>query len=274
MKEDDEMSSTVVSASKQVVAERETRELEALSVVPTETLARLDRLALASVHAAGLAHEIANPLGGLLASMEMLEARVRGMRRSGAVGPDDLEAFAEDLAIASDATTAITDLIHDYQRFLRADDGASAPLTDVREAVEQAMRIARPRLRATARVDLQLRDVPPVLALPGRIVQVVLNLVLNATEALGGRPEKENLISVRLDYAAGRTLIEVSDNGPGLAPSLRERLRLGTPAASAPVGLGLTISQELVHRMGGNILISSLPEAGTTFIVSLPSAAA
>lgn len=268
MKEDDEMNPMVLLASTRVVDAREPE----LSAVPTEILARLDRLALASVHAAGLAHEIANPLGGLLASMEMLEARVRGMRRAGAVAPGDLDAFAEDLSIASDATAAITDLIHDYQRFLRADDGVGAPIADVRQAVEQALRIARPRLRATARLDLDLRDVPPVLALPGRIVQVVLNLLLNATEALGGRPEKENLICVRLDSAAGRTLIEVSDNGSGLAPSVRERLRLGTPAASD--GLGLTISQELVHRMGGNLLTSSLPGAGTTFIVSLPAAAA
>jgi signal transduction histidine kinase len=242
--------------------------------VPTETLARLDRLAQASVHAAGLAHEIANPLGGLLASLEMLENRGRDLRRRGAVDSSDLDELVEDLELASDASGAITDLIHDYQRFLRADDGVGAPAADVRQAVEQALRIARPRLRATARVDLQLRDVPPVRVLPGRIVQVVLNLLLNATEAVGGRPEKENLICVRLDYAAGRTLIEVSDNGPGLDPMIRDRFYSSAPSAAnvlAPGGLGLRISQELVARMGGNILISSLPGAGTTFIVSLPA---
>jgi signal transduction histidine kinase len=209
----------------------------------------------------------------LLASIELLECRVRDLRRRGAVAAGDLDNVAEDLQLASDATAAITDLIHDYQRFLRADDGLSPPEADVRQAVEQALRIARPRLRATARVDLQLRDVPPVRTLPGRIVQVVLNLLLNATEALGGRPEKENLICVRLDFAAGRTLIEVSDNGPGLSPAIRERFYSGAPGVHVPDGLGLRISQELVHRMGGNILISSLPGAGTTFIVSLPSVA-
>lgn len=246
--------------------------VQELSTLPTETLARLDRLAQASLHAAGLAHEVANPLGSLLASLELLESRVRDLRRRGAIAPEDLDDLSEDLSLASDATGAITDLIHDYQRFLRADDGLVAPLADVRAAVEHALRIARPRLRATTRLDLQLRDVPRVRVLSGRIVQVVLNLLLNATEALGGRPEKDNLVCVRLDHAAGRTLIEVSDNGPGLAPAIRDRFYSGADGLRSPGGLGLRISQELVARMGGNILISSLPGAGTTFIVSLPSA--
>jgi signal transduction histidine kinase len=269
MKEDDHMTPTALASKPVAVPAPSAPEL---STVPTETLARLDRLAQASIHAAGLAHEIANPLGSLLASIELLESRVRDLRRRSSIDPSDLDTVAEDLQLASDATASITDLIHDYQRFLRADDGRAPPEADVRHAVEQALRIARPRLRATARVDLQLRDVPPVRTLPGRIVQVVLNLLLNATEALGGRPEKENLICVRLDFAAGRTLIEVSDNGPGLSPAVHERLYPSPGSVHVPDGMGLRISQELVHRMGGNILISSLPGAGTTFIVSLPSA--
>src|SRR6185436_7975037 len=120
MKEDDDMMTIALAAKGPGGSLPAGQEI---STVPTETLARLDRLAQASLHAAGLAHEIANPLGCLLAALESLEARVREMRRRGGAGAGDVDALAEDLELTSAATGAITDLVHDFQRFLRPDDG-------------------------------------------------------------------------------------------------------------------------------------------------------
>ena len=108
-----------------------------------------------------------------------------------------------------------------------------------------------------------------------RIVQVVLNLLLNALEALASRARAENRITVRVDVAAGRAVIEVSDTGPGLPRDIGERgfeVGLIRRAGRASTGLGLPISRELVRKMGGEITVSSLPGAGTTFLVSLPPA--
>jgi signal transduction histidine kinase len=245
---------------------------EELSTVPTEALARLERLATASVLAAGLAHEIANPLSSLLGAMDAIERRVREVRRNGTV--EDLDDLAIDLDLASVSTTAITDIIHDFQQFMRPEPARATPVIDPREAVERALRIMSARLHATARVDVELRDVPPVRASTGRIVQVVLNLLLSATEALAARDKAQNLISVRLDAAASRVLIEVSDNGPGLSPMLRDRVfdpGVSQKVGRSSTGLGLAISRELVEKMGGELVVSTLPDAGTTFLISIPS---
>ena len=90
---------------------------------------------------------------------------------------------------------------------------------------------------------------------------------------LATRERAANLITVRVDVAAGRALIEVSDNGPGMSRDLDARsFESGAPrrAATLSSGLGLTISRELVEKMGGDLTVSSLPGAGTTFLVTLP----
>jgi two-component system, NtrC family, sensor kinase len=270
MKEDDDM----LNAAR-VSKGRTEGAADAQEGVSSEALERLDRLASASVLAAGLAHEIASPLGALLGALDSIERRVRELRRSGAAAGRDVDELAEELEIASESTGAITDLVHDFQSFLRAAPEADATAADVRQAVERALRLARARLRAVAHVEVELLASPRVNARGSRIVQVVLNLLLNALEALAGRARAENRITVRVDVAAGRALIEVSDNGPGLPRDIGERVfeaALIRRAGRASAGLGLPISRELVRKMGGEITVSSLPGAGTTFLVSLPPA--
>jgi signal transduction histidine kinase len=273
MKEEDDMREAVRICTERLQGGAEAQER---SVVSTEALERLDRLASASVLAAGLAHEIASPLGALLGALDGIERRVRDLRRRGDAAARDVDELAEELEIASESTSAITDVVHDFQSFLRAAPEREAGVADVRQAVERALRLARARLRAIAHVEVELRAAPRVYARGSRIVQVVLNLLLNALEALAGRPRAENRIIVRVDVTAGRALIEVSDNGPGLPRDVPgERLFEAASvrrAGRATSGLGLPISRELVRKMGGEITVSSLPGAGTTFLVSLPPA--
>jgi signal transduction histidine kinase len=268
MKEEDEMMDVArgeKSGTRGDAAER--------STVPTETLARLDRLAAASVLAAGLAHEIASPLGALLGALDGLDRRVRDLR-SGVAAAATLDDLAEELALAAESTSAITDLVHDFQAFLRAAPEGEGALTDVRAAVERALRLAQPRLRVVAHVEVELRAAPRVRARGSRVVQVVLNLLLNALEAMASRARAQNRITVRVDVVAGRALIEVSDNGPGLPAAAEPANDAAAPprARRWSSGLGLPISRELVRRMGGEMTLSSLPGAGTTFLVSLPPA--
>jgi signal transduction histidine kinase len=270
MKEDDDML-TIARPPRDEATPADTIAVE-LSTIPTEALARLDRLATASVLASGLAHEIANPLSCLIGALDALERRLRDLRRSPESG--DLDDVAAELELASASTGAITDLVHDFQRFLRQDQPLGVPSASVKDAVQRALRIMGPRLHAIARVDVQLREVPAVRAPTGRVVQVVMNLLLNATEALAHRDKAQNLVAVRLDVAAGRVLVEVSDNGPGLPASIRDRIfepGVSLKHGRAGTGLGLSIARELVHKMNGEISVSSLPGAGTTFLVSLPA---
>lgn len=243
-----------------------------MSSIPTEALARLDRLATASLLASGLAHEISNPLVCLQGALEMFDRRLRELR--GRVpGADDWDGLADDLDLASASADVITDLVRDFQLFLRPNENAVPAPIDVKDAVERAVRMARPRLFSIARVEVDLEDVPPVLAPSNRITQVALNLLLNAMEALRGRHWSHNLVTVRLMAVGSCAVLEVADNGPGLPAGIKSRVfeagiseRVGRPST----GLGLAISREIVTKMGGAISVTSSAGVGTTFIVALP----
>jgi two-component system NtrC family sensor kinase len=237
-------------------------EAEERSTIATETLARLDRLVAASLLAGGFAHEVAGPLGAVLAAEEALERRVRALRARAALPPEELDELDEDLALARTGAGLITDLVRDIQLFLRAEAERRPSFVDVREAVERALRLARPRLHSVARVEVELRAAPRVAARGNRIVQIVLSLLLDALDALAARPRADNRVTVRVDAAAGRGIVEISDNGPGVP---RDPDARGTD-------LGLSICLELVRRMGGELTVSTLPGAGTTFLLSLPLA--
>jgi signal transduction histidine kinase len=274
MKEDEAMMNQASAANE---TGRDVEDLTArieMTTLPTEMVARLDRLAGASLLGAGLAHEIANPLGCLLSALEGLESQLREIRRRGALAPGDVDGLGAELELATTSSGTITDLVHDFQLFLRPESKGPV-LANVRDAVERALRIVRPRLATIARIDAQLCDVPGVRVPASRIVQVVLNLLLNATEAIASRAFDENLVTVRLDVIKdGHVLIEVSDNGPGLPPAIRDRVfeaGVSQKPGRLSSGLGLAISRELVLRMGGTINVSSLAGVGTTFLVRLPT---
>ena len=108
-----------------------------------------------------------------------------------------------------------------------------------------------------------------------RITQIVLNLLLNAADALADRPWSANSVEVALRTTDGRALIEVRDNGPGLAPETRRHLFEPGPSGKnggTSLGLGLAISRQLARLSGGDITVTCPPGGGTVFRVVLPPA--
>jgi signal transduction histidine kinase len=245
---------------------------EAFIRVPAATLARLERLATASLLAGGLAHEIANPLQALMVAHEGLAERLR-RRDFGALARAGLEA---DLELAVVCATGISTLIRDFRYFLRPDEHRTpAPiLSEVRPAVERALQMARARLGAVASLSVSIVDPPPVAMPSSRITQIVLNLLLNAAEAFVDGPgaRRTNLVDVRVGAGDGRPVIEVQDNGPGLSPEAQAALfepGRTTKAQGASLGLGLAISRQLARASGGDITAEPAPARGTIFRVTL-----
>ena len=116
--------------------------------------------------------------------------------------------------------------------------------------------------------------VPPVAAHSAKVGQVVLNLVLNALEAMRDNPEPGHLL-VRLAQEGERVLLLVTDNGRGMTPEVLGRVFepfFTTKPAGLGTGLGLAITQRLVLEVGGEIAVTSEPGKGTTFRVWLPVA--
>jgi signal transduction histidine kinase len=253
--------------------------------VPTEALARLDRFATTSLLAAGLAHEIANPLSTLMAALDWTSERVERLRKHAVSGTAHLDKLATDVELALVSARSITALVRDFQLFLRPDEVTPViGAAEVKPAVERALQMARPRLGAVSPVSTDFEDAPDVRVPSTRITQIVLNLLLNAADALADRAWSANSVEISLRTGEGRALIEVRDNGPGLSPETRRHLFEPGHTGKAgknmkarndggtSLGLGLAISRQLARLSGGDVTVTCPPGGGTVFRVVLPPA--
>lgn len=207
----------------------------------------------------GLAHELRNPLTGLAGALQVLE---------GDRGRDDA------LALARDEVARLRRLLDDLLVPRRA---AQRRRASVHEPLERAARLVAAQLPAGVTVERDYDpSLPPVLADPDALVQIFLNLVRNAADAVGGRGRITLRTRVRRQYTlAGRryrlaACAEVSDDGPGVPAELAETLFLPLVSGRADgTGLGLAVAQDLALRVGGLVDYESRPGT-TTFSVLLP----
>jgi signal transduction histidine kinase len=276
MTKEDEMP-LASSAAKQDLEKTTVVAHEALVTLPIEAVARLDRMATASLLATGLAHEIANPLSCLIAALDAIEVRVGWLREREESSKKELEELAADVELASVSGNEIFAQVRDFQQYLRPRELETAPAIDLKPPILRAIRMARARLGAKSPVSVVLGEAPAVRVPGNRVTQIVLNLLLNAAEALGDRPWNANQVEVRLCTVEHWAVIEVKDNGPGIDAATRQRLFepgvSGKPGGRS-LGLGLAICRELARAAGGEISVSSPLIGSTLFRVALPPAGA
>jgi two-component system NtrC family sensor kinase len=227
-------------------------------LVHGEKLASVGRLA------AGVAHEIGNPLAAILGMLELI--------RGGDLSPTEQAEFLERI---QRETQRINGIIRDLLAFSRRDEteqpGHSA---DPRRAIEDAVSLVRPQRGARGvTFDVQVApDVGRVALAEPRLAQVLLNLLLNALDALDGR----GTLQLRAEPGpADRVRISVRDDGPGIDPAIMGRLFepfATTKAVGKGTGLGLAVCHSLVESAGGTIRASNLEGRGALFEVELPRA--
>jgi C4-dicarboxylate-specific signal transduction histidine kinase len=273
MQEDDNMTPVMMPVRKA----EESRGVDepmagAETTVSTEVLARLQRLATASLMAAGLAHEISNPLTALAGGLSALDEQLRRIRRH-AANAEDFDLIAANADLMAVSVEAMTGLIRDFRGFVAMSEMGSAKTTDLAPAVERAIRMARTRLVSVSPLSVSLSSVPPVRVPANRVTQIVLNLLLNAADALSHRPWASNVVQVRVAAVEGQATILVKDNGPGIAPEIRSRVfepGVSTKRGGGALGLGLAISRNLARMSRGDISVSCPPEGGAAFVVTFP----
>ncbi|MFZ5892846.1 MAG: hybrid sensor histidine kinase/response regulator [Myxococcota bacterium] len=234
-------------------------------------VARSERLASLGMLVAGVAHEINNPLTYVLANLESLAARVQV--QGGLLAEEDAN---EALRDAIDGCQRIAAIIRELRSFYRADDQEIARV-DPNQVVRDAARIVAGKCAAAARLDMDLGQVPRVLGIQTSLVQVLINLIVNAVDAMPPeRATDQNVIRVSTGTRGNDVRIEVADNGRGIPPA--ELSRIFEPFFSrgkaTGTGLGLTISRNLVEQLNGWIDVQSRVGSGTRFIVHLEAAAA
>jgi PAS domain S-box-containing protein len=235
-------------------------------------LMQSDRLASVGMLAAGVAHEINNPLSYLAAALEFVEEQVAG----GAAPPADRAELLQALADAREGAGRVRHVVRDLSLFSRMREERRVRV-DVRPIVETSINMAGSELRCRARVERDFGVVPEVLANEARLGQVVLNLLINAAQAIPeGRPEENAIRVVTATDERGNAVLEVHDSGPGIPADLVDRIFdpfFTTKPTGVGTGLGLSICRSIVVALGGEITAQSRPGGGATFRVVLPPAA-
>jgi signal transduction histidine kinase len=236
-------------------------DIEQLGTI-NEGLVRTEKLATAGVLAAGVAHEVNNPLASISSLVQTLRAR--------AATAEDRETLETILGEIS----RISAILRDLTEFARAPAPRRAP-SELNPIVEACLRlVAVDRRFKRLRIETDLaRDLPTVSVDADQIQQVFLNLILNAGDATpeGGRIR----VASRFDPALGTVDFEVSDTGSGIAPDVRLRVFdpfFTTKPPGQGTGLGLSVCYGIVSAHGGEIDSASAPGEGTTVRVRLPAA--
>jgi signal transduction histidine kinase len=241
-----------------------------------EGVAEVDRLRTASLLAAGLAHEVANPLLSVLSSIAEVEHIVPRLRTAaGSTNPERWEMLHDCVDQAHRSAEAIAEVVRDFQVFLRPAASRVERLVEAGPLVERAIRMARPQIKMVANLNACIESTPSIKVPPSFVTQIALNLVMNATEALAGLDSRRNVIDVKVARAGEHVVIEVSDNGPGLSEADATRVfepHVTTKSSGSSLGLGLSICRALAEKVGGSISVKSVPNERTTFRVVLPVA--
>lgn len=222
---------------------------------------RHERLASIGRLAAGVAHEVGNPLSAISSLVQLI-------RRT-----DDPEVARRNCELVQTHIDRIARIVRNLSTTSRvsddADDGATATLADiVRGAVEIASWDRRAR---RVRLDLDVQGDPGVMLPRNPIMQAVLNVLLNALDAVQDVESPEIRVTVECD--ARRCRVSIRDNGCGIDEAHLGRIFepfFTTKPVGSGTGLGLAVSQGAVTRAGGTIDVQSAPGRGTTFIITFP----
>ena len=233
-------------------------------------LAQADRLAALGTLAAGVAHEINNPLSYVMLNLEWVVRKLPSMHNDAA----SLDGLMMMMTEARQGVERVSTIVRELRSFSRL-EGETRCRIELRAVVESALGIVGHELRPRARIITSYEPVGEVLATEARLEQVVVNLLLNAAQAL---PEEragtnEIRVSVRPD-GDGHAVLEVTDNGAGIPPDVLPRIFdpfFTTKPVGLGTGLGLSICHGIVMSLGGRIAVYSEPGDGAAFRVRLPT---
>ena len=255
-----------------VLVVRDLREVVALR----NRLLTSGRLAAVGELAAGIAHEINNPVTYVRANLSVLREHWRTLSKAVEGRADDelLALLAEGEELIDESLEGVdraSSIVRDVREFSHA-GGAGRESADLNQLLEQTLRVASPQIPSGAHIETRFGELPLVECEPQRLKQVFLNLVLNAAQAIG----PEGRIRVHSWRGDGEVVIAVEDDGSGIPPEVVNRIFdpfFTTKPVGVGTGLGLAIAFGIVQQHRGRIEVQSRPQAGSTFRVHLPLAA-
>lgn len=258
-------------------------------------LIQSEKLASLGQMAAGVAHEINNPVSFVTSNLGTLESDFKQLQRmldayqqaEAALAPGDcleqlsalrneldLDFLKEDIPIlireSKDGIGRVTQIVKDLKNFSRVDNDEQWQWANLQQGIDSTLNIVASELKHKADVIKHYQPLPEIECLASQINQVVMNLVINAAQAMG--PER-GTITLSNGVEGDRVWLEVADNGCGIAPHSLQKIFdpfFTTKPVGEGTGLGLSLSYGIVKKHHGDISVSSEVGRGTTFRVVLP----
>lgn len=251
-----------------------------------------EKLASIGQLAAGIAHEINNPLGFLMSNHAVFIQFVKTIRDAWAAiqaaspslveGANDqfdipyvLSELDTMLAETNDGLSRIMAIVRNLKSFAREEMETTIAPYDLNKGIENTLIVARNEVKYVADVELRLGKLPEIEASAGEVNQVLLNLIVNSAQAIEGQKRKDRGHIIIATKAIGdRAVCEISDDGPGVPDELRHRIFdpfFTTKGPGKGTGLGLSISYDLIvkkHR--GLLSVEHSPLGGALFRIELP----
>ena len=237
-----------------------------------EQLLSADRLASVGRLAAGVGHEINNPLAFVLSNLRYVHQELTELE--GAPREEARQEMIQALAEATEGAERVRLIVQDLRTLARPDDMVLGPVS-VAEVVRASAKMARHETRDRARLVEECEGAPPVNANAARLGQVFLNLFINAAHAISPGRAQDNEIRVRA-YASSphQVTVEVRDTGSGIPPENLRRIFdpfFTTKPVGVGTGLGLSVCHRIITALGGDIRAESEPGRGTCFFIVLPT---
>ncbi len=238
-----------------------------------------DRMASVGTLAAGVAHEINNPLAAVLANLDHAVGEVSKLAaaKEGVSPPVNgvLVEVEESLRDASDAASRVHHIVRDLKIFSRGGNEERRSAVGILHVLDSSARMAWNEIRHRARLVKDYSQVPLVEGNEARLGQVFLNLIVNAAQAIPEGRAESNEIKIGVRQVEGAVAVEITDTGHGMSPEVMSRLFtpfFTTKPVGVGTGLGLSICHGIVTGLGGKITIESQVGKGTTCRVILPAA--
>src|SRR5256885_3518039 len=236
-----------------------------------DRLVASERTASLGTLSAGIAHEINNPLASVVANLALLAEQLPELAKKPALVTDLKEAVAE----AQRGADRVAQIVRGLKVFSRGDDERRRIL-DLAPIADSALRLVANELRHRARVLREFKPSPPVEASEAHLVQVFVNLVLNAAQSIPEGDADNNEISVSIRPGpSGQVIADVADTGAGMPADVLARIFdpfFTTRRVGAGMGPGLSICHGIVTSLGGRIEAKSEPGKGRVFSLTPPAA--
>lgn len=291
-----EIQGIVKDITQRIISERElwrsTLELVETNKKLQQTQALMiqhEKLASIGQLAAGVAHEINNPLGFLKSNQTMIDKNIMKMKKlfdefdsselKTKVNTNKIELIFSELAEISkesdDGFKRIIGIVTDLKSFSRIDQGSGFELFDLNAGIESTLIVAWNEIKYVAEVIKEFEELPLIRARGNELNQVILNILVNAAQAIQSQKRDEKG-TIRITTSLNDTIVRITlhDDGPGIPEAIRTRIFepfFTTKEPGQGTGLGLSISYNIiVNKHGGKFYLDQKTNKGTTFVIELP----